>query len=69
MGMEQVKTHHCSVIHSRSRGLLSPSQMGKEYLKSPRDVVCGAAGTKLLLRPGEKLKRTHVKAAGMPLLT
>lgn len=55
MDMEKVKAYPCSVICSRCWGLLSPSQMGREYLQSPRDVVCGAAGTKSLLKPGDKL--------------
>ena len=68
MDMEQVKNHHCTAVYSRSQSLLLPRQMGRECLKPSRDVVSGAAGTKLLLRPGDKLKRAHVKAAGTPLL-
>jgi len=68
MNMEQVKTHHCTVVHSRSQGLPTQSQMGREYLKLSGDVVCGEAGTKFPLRPGEKLKRAHAKAGGTPRL-
>lgn len=68
MDTENIKTHHCTVMHSRCWGLLSPSQMGRGYLKSSRGVVCGAVGTKLLLRPGDKLKTAHVKTAGRPLI-
>lgn len=68
MDMGLLRTHHCTVICSSSQGLPSPSQKGREYLKSSKDVVCAAAGTKLLLGPGDKLKRVHVEAAGAPLL-